>query len=80
MFNDLPLKMGFIWGMAIIDTVKETVYLSNLSKEDIKELETVLSKYMIQKKRQLEMGDESELKNVKRMEKELVNISKNGDD
>ena len=79
MFNDLSLKMGLIWGKAIIDTVKETVYLSNLSKGALQELETVLSKYMIQKKRQLEMGSEKELKNVKQMEKELVKISKNGE-
>lgn len=80
MFNDLTIKMGLIWGKAIIDTVKETVYLSNLSKGAIQELETVLSKYMIQKKRQLEMGDEKELKNIKQMEKDLVNISKNGEE
>lgn len=79
MFNDLTLRVGLIWGKAIIDTVKEQVYLSNISKKAIKEIETVLTKYMIQKKRQLELS-ENEIKNdVKNMEEELKDISKNGE-
>lgn len=78
MFNDLTLSVGLIWGKVIIDTVKEQVYLSNLSRGAIKEIETVLSKYMIQKKRQLEV-EEDVLKDVKNMEKELKSISKNGE-
>ncbi len=50
MFNDLTLNMGIIWGKAIIDTVKETVYLSNLSRDAMQEIETVLSQYMLTKK------------------------------
>ena len=34
---------------------------------------------MIQKKRELELGDESELKKVRQMEKELQEISKKGE-
>lgn len=51
MFNDLSIKMGFIWGKAVIDTIKETVILSNLSRGALQEVETVLTKYMMQKKR-----------------------------
>lgn len=77
MFNDLTLRMGLIWGKAIIDTVKEQVYLSNLSRGAIEEVETVLSKYMLQKKRQLEIANiDSEEKKMKR---ELKQISKNGE-
>ena len=79
MFNDLTLRMGMIWGKAIIDTVKEKVYLTNLSRGALQEIETVLSKYMIQKKRELEMGNEKDLKKVKDMEKELKNIAENGE-
>ncbi len=79
MFNDLTLRMGLIWGKAIIDTVKEQVYLTNLSRGALQEIETVLSKYMIQKKRELEMGDSSDKKMVKQMEKDLKDISKNGE-
>ncbi len=56
MFNDLTIKMGLIWGRAIIDTIKETVILSNLSRGALQEVETVLSKYMLQKKRYYEKG------------------------
>ncbi len=77
MFNDLTLKMGLIWGKAIIDTVKETVYLTCLSKGALKEIETVLSKYMMQEKRQYEAGV-SEQEN-EMMKRELHDISKNGE-
>ncbi|MBR3230125.1 MAG: hypothetical protein IKF91_04800, partial [Bacilli bacterium] len=63
----------------IIDTVREQVYLSGLSKGALEELETVLSKYMIQKKRELELGDEKDKEKVIDMEKELVKISKQGE-
>ena len=79
MFNDLTLKMGLIWGKAIIDTVKEQVFLSGLTKGALEEVETVLSKYMIQKKRELEMGDSSDKKKVYEMEDELREISKKGE-
>ncbi|MBR3199692.1 MAG: PH domain-containing protein [Bacilli bacterium] len=79
MFNDLTLRMGMIWGKAVIDTVKEQVYLTNLSSGALREIETVLSKYMIQKKRELEMGDSKDKKKVKNMEKELKEIAKNGE-
>lgn len=79
MFNDLTLRMGLIWGKAIIDTVKEQVYLSGLSRGALEELETVLSKYMIQKKRELELGDDSDKEKVRQMEKELQDISKKGE-
>lgn len=78
MFNDLTLRMGLIWGKVVIDTIKEQVYLSGLSRKALEELETVLSKYMIQKKRQLENKD-NENGEEKVMENELTEISKNGD-
>lgn len=56
MFNDFTIKKGIIWGAAIIDTVKETVILSNLSSGALVEVETVLTKYIMQKKRELENG------------------------
>jgi len=78
MFNDLTIRMGLIWGKVIIDTVKEQVYLSNLSSGAIRELETVITKYMMQKKRQLELGNEKD-KLVENMETEIKQISKSGE-
>lgn len=50
MFNDLTIRMGFIWGKVIIDTVKELVVLTFIPKGALRELETVFSKYMMDKK------------------------------
>ena len=39
MFNDLTVYSGLIWGKVAIDTVKEMVYVSNLSKKSLDEIE-----------------------------------------
>ncbi len=77
MFNDFTIKMGLIWGRAIIDTIKETVVLSNLSSGALKEIETVLTKYIMQKKRELENGVSEEEK--VNLDTELDKISKEGE-
>ena len=51
MFNDLSIKMGLIWGKVCIDTVKEKVYLSNVQREALDEIETEISEYMMSEKR-----------------------------
>ena len=78
MFNDLTLKMGLLWGKVIIDTVKETVSLTFISKAALREIETVLSKYMMQEKRQYESELTDEEHN--KLKEELKDISKNGED
>ncbi len=77
MFNDFTIKMGLIWGRAIIDTIKETVVLSNLSAGALKEVETVLTKYMLQKKRELENGISD--KEQDELHSNLKHISKKGE-
>ena len=77
LFNDFTIKMGLIWGRAIIDTVKETVVLSNLSKSSLQEIETVISKYMLQKKRELKSkvtNDETE-----EINNQIKNVADNGE-
>ena len=78
MFNDLTIKMGILWGRVVIDTIKETVNLTFISKGALREIETVLSKYMMQEKRQYEseLSDEEHNK----LKEELKDISKNGED
>ena len=78
MFNDLTIKMGILWGRVIIDTVKETVNLTFISKDALREIETVLSKYMMQEKRQYESELTDEEHN--KLKEELKDISKNGED
>ncbi len=50
LFNDLKVKMGLIWGTVIIDTVREKVFLSNIQREALDEIETAISEYMMEEK------------------------------
>lgn len=40
LFNDLKVSGGLIWGKVYIDTAKEFVTLSNISKPALVEIET----------------------------------------
>ena len=51
MFNDLKVLSGIIWGKIYIDTVKEFVTLSNISKEALEEIETKISSFMMSEKK-----------------------------
>ena len=50
MFNDLTVSSGIIWGKLYIDTVKETVMLSNISKHGMDDIETQITEYMMAEK------------------------------
>lgn len=50
MFNDLTVHSGLIWGKIYIDTVKETVVLSNISKAAMDDIETEITEYMMREK------------------------------
>ena len=51
MFNDLKVLGGIIWGKVYIDTIKEFVTLSNISKDALSEIETKISSYMMEEKK-----------------------------
>lgn len=51
LFNDLKVKMGLVWGKIIIDTVKEEVILSNIQKDALDEIETSITEYMMDEKK-----------------------------
>jgi len=51
MFNDLKVKSGIIWGKIHIDTIKEFITLSNISKGALSEIETNISAYMMEAKK-----------------------------
>ncbi len=51
MFNDITVKTGIIWGKISIDTIKEVVLLSNVSKKAVSEIETEVTEYMMREKR-----------------------------
>ncbi len=51
MFNDLTVHTGIIWGKVYIDTIKEVVKLSNISKKAVTEIETKITEYMMKEKK-----------------------------
>ncbi len=51
MFNDLTVISGLLWGKVEIDTIKEEVYVSNLSKRSLDEIETKVTEYMMEEKK-----------------------------
>lgn len=53
LFNDLKIKMGLIWGKIEIDTVKEFVTFSNIDRNALPEIETIISEYMMNEKRKI---------------------------
>ena len=57
MFNDLKVLGGLIWGKVYIDTVKEFVTLSNISKAALREIETEISDYMMEEKKKYGLGE-----------------------
>ena len=51
MFNDLNIYAGIIWGKITIDSIKEEVVITNLSKKCLPEIETSISEYMMEEKK-----------------------------
>lgn len=54
MFNDLTIRKGLIFGSVLLDTVKEKVVLSNLDPNALPEIETIISEYMMEEKKNYE--------------------------
>jgi hypothetical protein len=59
MFNDLTVSSGIIWGKVYIDTVKEFVTLSNISKDALTEIETEITAYMMEEKKKYGLREET---------------------
>ena len=58
MFNDITISKNLIWGNVIIDTIKETVLLSNIDPKALPEIETVISDYMMEEKKKYAKKEE----------------------
>lgn len=50
LFNDMQVYAGLIWGKITIDTIKETVDITNLDKRSLPEIETSISSFMMEAK------------------------------
>ncbi len=53
LFNDLKVLSGIFWGKIHIDTMKEFITLSNISKKALPEIETMISSYMMKEKKKM---------------------------
>jgi len=51
LFNDLEVYQGLLWGKITIDTVKEVVVITNLSKKSLPEIETNITDFMMEEKK-----------------------------
>ncbi len=51
LFNDLKIASGLFFGKVEIDTVKEHLFISNLDKKSLDEIETNVNKIMLDNKR-----------------------------
>ncbi len=51
LFNDLKIKSGILWGKAYIDTLNELIVLSNIAVDALPEIETQISTYMMEMKK-----------------------------
>jgi len=51
LFNDLKIRAGLFWGKVYIDTIKELVVLSNISRPALAEIETKVTDFMMKEKR-----------------------------
>ncbi len=58
MYNDLTVREGVIWGRVTIDTVKEVITISKLSKKALSKIETEITEYMIREKQKYQANEE----------------------
>ena len=52
LYNDMKIYRGLLFGRIIIDTLKEEVVISNLAKDSLDEIETAISSFMMEAKKE----------------------------
>ncbi len=60
LYNDMQIYQGLFFGKIIIDTVKEEIVITNLSKKALPEIETNISEFMMEAKKKYKNEDEEE--------------------
>ena len=58
LFNDLKVHQGLLWSRVIIDTVKELVVISNISKYALDDIETNITEFMMEEKKKYNLQNE----------------------
>lgn len=51
LYNDMQVDCGLLWATLCIDTVKEKIYVSNLDKKSMAEIETNVTMFMQEAKK-----------------------------
>lgn len=51
LYNDMQVYQGLIWGSVTIDTIKEEIVVSNISKKGLDEIETRITEFMMHEKK-----------------------------
>ena len=51
LYNDMQINAGIIWGTITIDTLKETIIFSNISKKALSEIQIKISSFMLEAKK-----------------------------
>lgn len=60
LYNDLQINAGIIWGTITIDTIKETVTFSNISKRALPEIQKNITSFMIEAKKKYKKPEEKD--------------------
>ena len=58
LYNDLQVDAGLLWGTLCIDTVKEKIYVSDLDKKSLSEIETKVTMFMQENKKKYKERNE----------------------
>lgn len=51
LYNDMEVISNIFWGSVVVDTVKEEIVLSNISKSALPEIETAITSFMANAKK-----------------------------
>lgn len=57
LYNDMQVRSSILWGTITIDTVKEVVELSNIDKKALPEIETNITSFMMEAKKEYSRSD-----------------------
>ena len=57
LYNDMQVYQGLLWGKVTIDTVKEEIVISNVSKKGLDEIETRISEFMMEQKKKYQSSN-----------------------
>lgn len=60
MYNDMEIYSGLLFGRITIDTIKEEVILTNISKRGLDDIETHVSRFMMNEKKKYKKREHDE--------------------